>query len=160
MDIKDTTIYCDGDGVLVDFELGFEQLFSKKHSDVHVGVMWKLINNHESFWHNLPVMPDGMELWKKIAPHNPTILTGCPPGEVAFNKAVFGKRTWFGRELGHDIPVITCLSKNKPNHMNAKGDILIDDIIKNCNRWEEAGGRAIHHVSAAQTIAKLEEWGF
>lgn len=153
-------IFCDGDGVLVHFEEGFEKKFGKRHDEVHVGVMWKLINSSATFWPHLPQMPDAMDLWNYIKGYEPTILTGCPPGELAFSQADFGKRTWFGRELGSHVPVITCLSKNKPNHMANKGDILIDDIIKNCNRWEEAGGVAIHHTSAATTIAKLKELGF
>jgi 5'(3')-deoxyribonucleotidase len=37
------------------------------------------------------------------------------------------------------------------------GDVLIDDNTKNCSEWINAGGTAIIHASAAQTIRKLRE---
>jgi hypothetical protein len=44
--------------------------------------------------------------------------------------------------------------------MRAPGDILIDDLSKNCKRWTDAGGIAVHHTSAADSILKLKALGF
>jgi 5'-nucleotidase len=48
---------------------------------------------------------------------------------------------------------------NKAMFMHEPGDILIDDMEKNCKAWEELGGKAIVHKNALDTIAKLREWG-
>lgn len=153
-----THLFCDSDGVLVDMELGFRNIFGFGLDDVPEPQMWDLITNHKGFWEHLPAMPGALMLWARIAQYAPTILTGCPRG--GYNKAEIGKRAWYARETGLHVPVITCFSRNKPQHMKNKGDVLIDDLIKNCNRWTEAGGVAIHHTSAEDTIRQLEQLGF
>lgn len=162
--MTDTTIitnprklFVDLDGVLVDFERGFEILHKVHPDSVPMGRMWQLINSRERHWHDLPIMPGAMRLWARIAHHNPTILTGAPAG--GFKAADEGKREWVARELGPDIEVITCLSKNKINHMISPGDILVDDLLKNCTRWEEAGGVAIHYTNYDAAAARLDELG-
>lgn len=150
-------IFCDFDGVLVDFERGFEIQYGKKHSDVPEYVMWTIIKNNMNHWEQLPAMPGALQLWAYIAHREPTILTGCPSNGKQL--AVEGKTTWKNRELGEHVPIITCFSKHKPQHMIAPGDILIDDMQKNIDRWVEAGGVGILHVNAADTIAQLKALG-
>lgn len=150
--------FVDLDGVLVDFEKGFEILNGVHPQSLPEPEMWKLINSRERHWHDLPALPGALQLWARIAPYAPTILTGCP--RSGFQLADEGKREWCARELGRHVPVITCFSRDKANHMVAPGDILIDDLIKNCDRWTEAGGRAIHYTGADAALAQLTEWGF
>jgi hypothetical protein len=150
-------IFCDFDGVLVDFERGFEIQYGKKHSDVPEFVMWKIIKANMTHWEQLPAMPGALQLWAYIAHREPTILTGCPSS--GYQQAGEGKTVWKNRELGEHVPIITCLSRYKPKHMKAPGDILIDDMEKNTKRWEEAGGIAVLHTCAASTIEKLKELG-
>lgn len=147
-------IFCDFDGVLVDFEAGFLKNFGFAHDSVSEPEMWKYILSHERHWHDLPMMPDAMKLWEFIKPHNPIILTGCP--RSGYEHANIGKREWAAKMLGPEVPVITCLSRNKPQHMIGPGDILIDDLTKNIKRWEEANGIGVLHKSAADSIAQLE----
>lgn len=150
-------IFCDFDGVLVDFERGFEMQYGKKHNEVPEFVMWKIIKNNMSHWEQLPAMPGALQLWAYIAPYDPTILTGCPTSGK--QQAIDGKTIWKDRELGDHVPIITDFSRNKPKHMKAAGDILIDDMEKNINRWIEAGGVGILHINAADTIDQLKALG-
>lgn len=150
-------IFCDFDGVLVDFERGFEMFYGKKHSDVPEYVMWTIIKNNMNHWQQLPAMPGALQLWAYIAHYDPTILTGCPTNGKQL--AIDGKTIWKTRELGEHVPIIADLSRHKPKYMKAPGDILIDDMEKNITRWVEAGGVGILHTDAASTIAKLKELG-
>lgn len=147
-------IFCDLDGVLVDFEGGFLQNFGFAHDSVSEGEMWKYITSHDRHWHDLPPMPDAMILWNFIKDLNPIILTGCPSS--GYDAAVHGKREWCANFLGPHVPVITCRSRDKPQHMIAPGDILIDDLAKNKKRWDEANGITVLHSSAANSIEQLK----
>jgi hypothetical protein len=131
--------------------------YGKRHDSVPEFVMWKIIKNNMSHWEQLPAMPGALQLWAYIARYNPTILTGCPSSGM--QQAAEGKTIWKNRELGEHVPIITCLSRYKPKHMKAKGDFLIDDMQKNIDRWNEAGGVGILHTCAASTIEKLKEHG-
>ena len=77
-------IFCDLDGVLVDFDRGFKELeantenlspkeYEKKHGENSI---WQLIDAEGvSFWENLPWMQDGRELWDYLSQYEPVILS-------------------------------------------------------------------------------------
>ena len=174
-------IYCDMDGVLVDFVAGTveyitEQLqageaeelkekigrdyvteedihYSNPNKNKHIrAYMFKELKNHADFWENLPWMPGGKELWDFISQFNPYILT-APMGYGS----EIGKQAWIDKNL-QPAPLKVFMSHDKfkwaaPNH------ILIDDFTKNTIPWEEAGGIAILHTDSEVTIKKLEEHG-
>lgn len=150
-------IFCDFDGVLVDFERGFEMFYGKRHDSVPEFVMWKIIKNNMAHWEQLPAMPGALQLWAYISRYDPTILTGCPTSGK--QQAIDGKTIWKDRELGAHVPIIADLSRHKPKYMKAPGDILIDDMEKNITRWVEAGGVGILHVNASDTIQQLKALG-
>ena len=150
-------IFCDFDGVLVDFERGYQIQYGKHPHEVPEYVMWKTIKENMTHWEQLPAMPGALQLWAYIARYDPTILTGCPSS--GRQQAEAGKTIWKTRELGDHVPIITDLSRNKPKHMKAPGDILIDDMQKNIDRWNEAGGVGVLHTSAEDTIAQLKALG-
>lgn len=150
-------INCDLDGVLADFERGFHIFYGVHPHDIPEPEMWSKILSNPDHWVNLPAMPGAIRLWAKIAPYNARIITGCP--STGYQHAAEGKRAWCLRELGPQVEVITTYSRYKTKHIKSPGDILIDDMEKNCKRWEEAGGVAILHTSADETIAQLEKLG-
>ena len=105
-----TKIFVDLDGGLVDFTAGVMGLFNgKKPSEVSPKVLWSRLGATDRFYEDLPWTVDGRHLWGVLAPLRPTILTGCPRGGWAEG----AKRAWVGRELGVDVEVITCMSKDK-----------------------------------------------
>lgn len=149
-------IFLDLDGVMADFEKGYEIMYGHHPHTKQDRDMWRTINSNPNHWDSLPIMPGAMRLWAVLAPFEPTILTGCPSG--GYKVASEGKRGWCAREFGPHVPVITCMSRDKQKHMVNAGDILIDDMSKNCKRWVEAGGVAIQHKNAADTIAALQPY--
>lgn len=149
-------LFSDNDGVLADFEAGFKQVFGREFNDVPVGVAWKMIYRDPDFYFKLPMMPGAEKYWETILPLNPTILTGCPTS--GYDAAADAKRRWIAKYLGAAVPVITCYSRNKPDHMLAAGDVLIDDHEKNTSKWIAAGGHGILLVDHDQALAELAEY--
>jgi len=132
-------IFCDLDGVLADFEQGVRNKFNKNVDELSQGMMWGVINKSKTFFDTLPWMPKGKELWSRIEQYNPIILTGVPPSS---STAVEQKIRWCQRELGSNVKVITCATKDKPNYCRY-GFILIDDRTDNLNAWNKKGGKFI-----------------
>lgn len=158
--MTDFHTFVDLDGVLANFDAYFEQHHGQTPNAVqkaHNGddaEMWRLIGTIPNFWTELPLMPGAPDLWAAVLPYEPIILTGCP--RVEYDLAVAGKRTWVAKHFGPEVPVITCRSKDKPQHMLAAGDILIDDRSRNIKKWEKAGGTVIYFKNATQAIAAFE----
>jgi hypothetical protein len=152
-------LYCDLDGVLVDFEKGYENLTGKKAPGVNSGYnakeFWEPITKAGvPFWSNLDWMPDGKELWDHIKKFHPSILSAPSRDE----SSRIGKKVWMKKHLpGVDLHLKAAEQKQD---LAKEGDILIDDRIDNCRRWQLAGGTAIHHTSAANTIQKLKDLGY
>lgn len=134
-----TIIFCDLDGVLADFEQGVVNKFNKIPSQIKPAVMWSAINKSSRFFETLPWTPKGRQLWSHIKQYNPIILTGIPRGSQT---AVEQKIRWCQRELGADIQVITCATKDKPKYC-LPGAILIDDRMDNLQAWRDKGGKFI-----------------
>lgn len=146
-------LFVDLDGVLCDFEKGVRNLFGGKGpKEIPLKEMWKRLSFADNFYANLDWMPDGRELWEGVKHLNPTILTGIPHG----NWAPKQKRVWCGRNLGWDVPVITCFAREKHTHGNP-GDILIDDTEKNLQPWKSMGGVFILHTASSDSLEQLKE---
>jgi hypothetical protein len=147
-----TQIFVDMDGVLADFDTGYEMAFGIRPSKANDSVDWSLVRAADGFYRDLPPMADFDDLWAGIAHHKPIILTGVP-SSVA--EAADNKRAWIDRVIGRDQPMIACLSKDKSMHIRSHGDVLIDDWEKYRSLWISRGGRWITHTSAASSLAAL-----
>ncbi len=88
-------------------------------------------------------------------PHHPTILTGLPLGTWAPKQ----KKRWVARMLGAHVPIITCMSRDKPR-WSGPGHVLVDDRASAREGWERRGGAFVHHTSAERSIAALRRLGF
>jgi hypothetical protein len=89
-------IYCDLDGVLVDFDQGVRDLCNGRGpNSMTQKEMWSAITSDGSFFKNLPWTRDGRELWEAIHRLSPDILTGVPM--VAQSRS--DKFLWCIREL-------------------------------------------------------------
>lgn len=75
-------VFCDLDGVLVDFDAGVRRIFGgRSPSELpNQGVMWGGITKADSFYANLPWTRDGRELWEELRASVPRldVLTGVP----------------------------------------------------------------------------------
>ena len=149
-------LFLDLDGVLVDFEMGVLKTTGRLPMQLQLSKMWTRLERTPSFFEHLPWTHDGQNLWTSTQHLQPFILTGLPRGEWAAAQ----KRAWCKRELGVNVPVLTCPSKDKADiawrHLLAhQTPVLIDDRTKHQTRWEQSGGVFIHHTSAASSIAAL-----
>jgi cytidyltransferase-like protein len=150
-------IYCDMDGVIVDFEDGYEKLTGKNIKGNHVkgdGDFWQPITDAgANFWINLDWMPDGEQLWKYIKNYSPSILS-APSREKSSR---VGKEIW----VRNNIPGTELILKPAPEkqELAEPNAILIDDRKDNIQQWKDAGGIGILHTSANNTIKQLQELG-
>ncbi|GAB6090912.1 hypothetical protein JCM12856_25050 [Spirochaeta dissipatitropha] len=158
MHMKNLSLYIDLDGVLADFDAGVEKLFGRKPDVLPPPVLWSRLAKTEGFYEHLTWMPDGKELWNALKIYNPSILTGLPRGKWAEPQ----KRAWCARELGTEIDVITCMSRDK--HLIAQEaaqngliPVLIDDRLKLKDSWTEAGGVFIHHKNTELSLKEFDE---
>ncbi len=147
-------LFLDLDGVLADFARGVETVTGMRPEALPVKAMWRALAAAPAFYETLEPMADAQELWAYCRPYHPTILTGLPLGSWAPPQ----KRRWVARMLGPDVPVITCMTRDKhrysgPNH------VLIDDRASTRDAWKKAGGTFILHVDAARSIAALQRLG-
>ena len=151
---KKYKIYCDMDGVLVDFIKGYFELTGidisdEFHSDKK---FWEPIDKGGvDFWTKLEWTPDGKELWDYIKKYDPELLSS-PSRE---NESRVGKRLWVKRELPGSHLILRSASK-KQEFANPEA-ILIDDRPSNIKQWKEAGGITIHHTSAKDSIKQLKQ---
>jgi cytidyltransferase-like protein len=150
-------IYCDLDGVIVDFEEGYERLTGKSIKGNHVkgdSDFWQPITDAgANFWINLDWMSDGEKLWKYIKKYTPTILS-APSREKSSR---VGKEIWVRTNIpGTELILKYASEKQELAEPNA---ILIDDREDNIKQWKAAGGIGILHTSADDTIKQLQELG-
>lgn len=147
-------LFIDLDGVLANFEQGVQNLgISNKSSE-----MWFKLSEIPNFFGNLEWCVDGLILWEFIKKYNPTVLTGLPLG----NWAEPQKRDWCSRNLGDNVNVICCKSKEKSikakeHLLPLQTMILIDDSDKFKSEWISQGGIFIHHTNTECTIEKFKE---
>ena len=162
--IQQYTIYCDMDGVLVDFDKGYKALTGKETTHVDVqgkNEFWGTFKNglegrkmsEKDYWANLQWMPDGKDLWNHIKQYKPTLLS-APSRDP---QSRWGKRIWVKKHIP-GTPLILAYAASKKNYAN-KNAILIDDRISNINDWNAAGGIGILHTSTETTLEKLSKYG-
>lgn len=171
-------IYCDMDGVLVDFYGGVYRMTGRHLENLRNGaekdrVLKEIFDTGPSFWENLLPEHDFHQLWGFIGPFHPWILTAYPSpkhhetAKLSNNVKHFaeqGKRVWCSRYI-HVPPskVIVCERIEKANYATSVkaghvvSNILIDDTADNINHWRANRGIGILHKNALDTIQQLEK---
>jgi hypothetical protein len=151
----DYKIYCDMDGVIVDFDKGYEELTGTKASfDTPKEEFWAPIQKAgASFWIKLQWMPDGKKLWEFIKPYNPDLLSAPSRDE----SSKIGKFVWVKRNVPGTKLILR--QAERKQEFATPNSILIDDRADNIQRWKDAGGIGIVHTSAADTIQQLKDLG-
>jgi hypothetical protein len=171
------TIFCDMDGVLCNFDLGYSKLTDMSTTEANAkgtSFFWELFRSkfeeknikEKDFWANLKWQPGGEILWETISPYTPNILSspaidfGLPPNQQLspkYNQAIQGKKEWIAKNLynvGEEIfvPAVQKAKFAAPNH------ILIDDMKKNTDAWKASGGIAIQHKNINNTLKELSNY--
>ena len=146
-------IYCDMDGVLVNFDKGYKSLTGEDLTGEHRNDtnFWDPINKAGyDFWINLDWMTDGKRLWRYIEKHKPQLLSA--PSRQEDSRVA--KLDWVYKEL----PGVNLILRSAKHKKDFAGPncILIDDRIDNIQGWRDAGGIGIHHISTKHTIDQLK----
>lgn len=161
-------IYCDMDGVIVDFISGANLVakkskFSKNWIELanrNQKLAWSIINEHGSdFWANLSWEKNGRKLWNEVEKYNPIILSAYPytiEDPTVKTDAIKGKKEWIDKHIGNDAAGNAIICARDEKVMFAEDNaILIDDMEKNVKEWQQAGGIGILHKSYRSTMKKL-----
>jgi len=155
-------IYCDMDGVLVDFDTAIKKvtggkLWDEAVRDLGLEELWRLINlGGSAWWAELNWTKDGQKLWDFLRDKNPIILTAGAISRTG-DRALNGKKAWCLKHLGPKPEVIVADHGTDKKFWSEPGHILIDDLEENIRAWRSRGGIGIHHKDAAQTISELKE---
>ena len=153
----DYKIYSDMDGVLVDFEKGYEKLTGidlKGEYRPDGENFWKPIEQAGvGYWAGLEWMPDGKQLWSYLKPFNPVLLSA--PSRSQSSR--IGKHVW----VKHKIPGTKLILRyaSQKQELATPESILIDDRQVNIDQWRAAGGIGILHTNTANTIQQLQKLG-
>ncbi len=158
---RSVKLFLDMDGVLADFDHRARQLVGTdntyKFEFTHgAEEFWRRLNTDPFFFEGLPMMHDARRLWDAVTHLRPTVLTALP--HVQPERVAAQKLAWVAKNLGRDVSVITCSTKEKPRYCT-DGAILVDDRNINQEKWLMAGGALIHHYSAVQTLNALQSLG-
>lgn len=140
-------IYCDLDGVLVDFIGGVMQklrISREPYQDEIDDFLSTLEGSSWKWWSTLDWAEGGKKLWDTLKDLNTEILSACPNKCTYQPNVVKGKRMWVSKNLKMNSGVNITTRKGKVKFIG-KNTILIDDYIKNVNEWKAKGGIAIHH---------------
>ena len=152
---KEYKIYCDMDGVLVDFDKGYKDLTGTEASfSTDPKQFWEPIQKAgAAFWIKLKWMPDGKQLWNYIDKYNPELLSAPSRDE----SSKIGKFVWVKRNVPGTKLILR--QAERKQEFATPNSILIDDRKDNIQRWKDAGGVGIYHTSAADTIQQLKKLG-
>ena len=150
-----TKVFIDLDGTLADFRAGLWRLHIPDNTSymTRPRELWteaevandKLIQKAMAvpgFFRRLPPIPGYKDLWA-LAGRDRYVLTAHPDNAQTAKRVAREKKAWCDFWLGN-VPAyrfICCLRAEKKKY--AKGNVLVDDLEKNCQEWEEAGGIAI-----------------
>lgn len=138
-------IYIDLDGVLADFDKGFEDRHKVSASEYEAehGAhrMWEKVYEDPRFFLNLTPFPDVSLILRLCARATDKVIILSSPSRINTSLCVQQKRTWVDKNIGYHFPAIFESEKHKfagPNRL------LIDDTVKKVDKWVETGG--IGHV--------------
>ncbi|KAL3809147.1 hypothetical protein ACHAXA_008386 [Cyclostephanos tholiformis] len=134
-------IFCDLDGVLVDFEAGVKRIFGGRSPDdlPNQSAMWAAIGRADRFYATLPWTEDGKALWDVLRDHptTPSILTGVPRSMKSRSE----KFAWCVRELAGKKPTGTAGG-------GGGGDLEINHV-------DMAGKKSAHELVAGKRKEKF-----
>jgi hypothetical protein len=165
-------IYCDMDGVLVDFDLGVKKTLPHIFEETspynyRLGIEdWKIIESDPHWWLNLKPTKDCMTLWNYIKGPRTFILSAVPnpsSGLKDFDNIRKQKEEWCKKYLGINTgQIIITRREMKKVYAKSSGvsNVLIDDTPLNIKEWNNSGGKGILFKNASDTIRQLKKWDY
>lgn len=156
VNLDNITVNVDSDGVLADF-MGWCRIYDDTITDKdHEKIFKVMAENYETCFLNCDQLPDTEYYFEHLRNSNSKwrVLTNITPWnllapyckenqEKVMNTLIANKLTWFA-ERGVEASKIQVNIGDKSGYCRP-GDVLIDDYLKNCTAWEQAGGVAVFH---------------
>ena len=157
-------IYLDMDGVLADFDRGVREFCNMENPGQSVATpeqddeMWALVRKIDHFYDKLELMPGALNLYKELREkygEKVEILSGIPRPHRGLVGAGEDKTIWAHRIIDESLVVNIVYRAEKKNYVTGPGCILIDDLQKNIDEWEAAGGTGILYEIAEQVLETM-----
>jgi hypothetical protein len=145
-------IYFDMDGVLCNFLGRVVELTGAPF----VSGEWDELNQHSHLYSDLAPIKPMVRLVHRLyeLEYHLEVLSATPAiGKIEYARQ--DKFLWCAWRLP---PIVVNIVDHaiKKQTFAAPDAILIDDSLRNCTQWREAGGIAIYHTSYKETVAELE----
>lgn len=157
-------VYVDMDGVLADFDRGFQEISGLSHDAVSDEELWAAIEAYGKvkFFSGLPWMDGGKELWNFVTQNflHIKILSALGKSDKTNKQSTQGKTAWLRHHLPnlHSDDIILVENKHRKRHYSKPGDIIIDDTPVVIQEWDKKGGIGILHRTAQETINHLKRY--
>ena len=162
-------IYFDMDGVLVDFNRGVLDICQIDAGDQETpgrekldDMMFKAIAATPHFYFKLEPIDGMLDILNELISRYGTkveILTGIPKPERNVVTAADDKREWIRKFVSEDMVVHTVQRKEKMEYAKGPWTILVDDMKKNIDEWNGAGGTGIRFTGVDDLWKTLTEMG-
>ena len=164
-------VFLDLDGCVADFPKLLESLYGTADYDairdkIGAGNLWKELGQIDHLFLNLEPMPNfntlfnylnSLFLSRKIDRFE--ILTSIPRPTDKLHTAREDKIDWVRKYLDSYIPVnIVVGGTEKAKYVRSKYDVLIDDLPRNIEEWNKAGGTGILFTNNADAISELDKF--
>lgn len=150
-------VHLDLDGVLFDFTGQIERDLDMPRDEISTRAMWSFINRCPSWFEDLPLLPDALDLWMGVASisrANRRILTATGNNYHDVTKQKI--KACYKRLPGFEMNIFRSVPRSEDKSLFANEcAVLIDDSPRSCDPFNAAGGIAILHTNAADSLAKL-----
>ena len=156
-------LFCDMDGVICDLDRKIQEVFGTDYAAIqNKNYLWSKLGDIDHLFLNLEPMPHYRTLFnylkslEQIGSIHLEILTSLP---YSTNKLVTAKQDkidWVRKYLDPDIVVNTVVGgAKKRNFVKHPTDILLDDMPRNIDAWNNAGGTGILFKNNADAISRI-----
>jgi 5'-nucleotidase len=148
------------DGVLTDLHSHIRTL-TGKHPNQYSSPdeMWEAAQQFPNLFADPPEFTSMCLFALRVSRSYQTFILTAKPRRGGFPTIVADKTNWVEDRFGRNIPVIVCEHAHDKTSVirsdQSVRQILIDDLESNCQRWEAAGGLAIHHQDYSSTRDQL-----
>lgn len=150
-------IFVDQDDVLAEFYGTAATILGAPFQSLPPAVRWGRLEQVENLFLHLPVREGALELWRGLQGRGRLhVLTAAPRPTGLLHTAPADKEEWIRRHICATTPVLVAesgLHKTRWAHPRA---ILIDNLERNTDAFIAAGGLAVVHTSAADTLRQLD----
>lgn len=157
--MKIKNVYLDMDGVLADFEAGYEKKYKnlKDVSPEELHTQKKSFGD-TGFYRDLPLMKDAKKLVKLVESYPVKVHVLTSVGSLTSKKNAVDKVLWLKKNFPQLVKNFnyTTSSKDKAKHANSDS-LLIDDREKATNPFKSAGGSSILYKSFSKNRKEIEK---